>query len=250
MLRVLALFALCGCDILFQLQTVPPVDARADAPADATIGGLVAYYPMDDLGSTLSTCMKDPVGHHDGACVGGEPTVVAGAIGNAYKLDGVLNIRIANAAELDTPGFTVAYWRNLVTSPAMKADGYECPVNRVYGTATDDSWQVCAESQGTYWKVGETSSSSGVMVQVGEWHHVAITFDGAAFTIWLDGALLGSGTATVAIEPTDPIVLGMDLDGDGVGNFMPSATFDGLLDDLRLYNRALSPAEVAELAHR
>jgi len=253
MLRLLALCCLCGCDILFQLQTVPDrpaVDASADAPSDATIAGLVAWFPMDDVASTFVSCMPDAIGHHDGTCVGNMPAKVPGAIDGAYKFDGMLNIRIADDADLDTPAFTVAYWQNLVPSPAMKADGYECSVNRVYGTAADDSWQVCAETQGTFWKVGDASSASIDMVQVGEWHHIAITFDGATFTIWLDGTSLGTGAATVASEPTDPIVLGMDLDGDGVGTFMPSATFDGLLDDLRFYNRALSPAEVAELAHR
>jgi hypothetical protein len=185
------------------------------------------------------------------------PALVAGEFGSAFKFDGMLNIRIADAQDLDSPSFTIAYWQNLASLPASTITGYECPVNRPFDGSSDgssdNSWQVCPSAAGMFYKVGETSNTNTTaMVGVGEWHHIAITFEAVAgaFTIWLDGVSIGSGTATVQIDPADPIVLGMDLDNNGTGTLVPSAPFDGALDDLRFYNRALSAGEVLALATR
>jgi hypothetical protein len=77
-----------------------------------------------------------------------------------------------------------------------------------------------------------------------KWHHLAVTISGTAITVFVDGVEKGS------CGDVQPIVydLGPDLwvGRDGAG----SATMDfgGNIDDVRIYNRALSAAEIAALA--
>jgi MYXO-CTERM domain-containing protein len=71
------------------------------------------------------------------------------------------------------------------------------------------------------------------------WHHIALTFDGTTLTGYLDGNVLGSGPATYNFAGV-PLTVAQAHNGE---NF-----FNGLVDDLRLYDRALDPTEVAALA--
>ena len=82
---------------------------------------------------------------------------------------------------------------------------------------------------------GDTVSST---IADTNWHHVAVTFTDSTNTlrIYVDGAL--ATTATKALE----------ADGAGhvvtLGNQQGNNPFSGLLDDVRIYNRVLTPAEI------
>jgi hypothetical protein len=242
MLRVVALFGLCGCDILFQLQTVPAVDARADAPADAPIAGLVAYYPMDDVGQSLSACLKEASGGPSGTCYGAVPPQGAGVLGGAYMFDGTDSVRLADNPVFDTPSFTVAAWEQLTVQPG---GSYDCPLNRIQGPFADDTWQFCLLDGGAYANFAGYSTMFAVTNLVGAWHHAAFTFDSSThqFVFWFDGANMFSGTAAPMIDPVEPISLGMDLSSGS-----PDAPFTGLLDELRFYDHALTAGEITMLA--
>ncbi len=68
------------------------------------------------------------------------------------------------------------------------------------------------------------------------WHHVAMTFDGTNWLLYVDGGLVNSGTP-FALQATD-----------GVWDISRSfESFHGNMDDARVYNRALSSAEIATL---
>ncbi len=78
------------------------------------------------------------------------------------------------------------------------------------------------------------------------WHHVAILIDGAAGTLQLyqDGLLVASGATTVL-----PKNLGNTTQNWlGRSQFEADPYFGGAMDDLRIYNRALSPGEIRYLA--
>lgn len=79
---------------------------------------------------------------------------------------------------------------------------------------------------------------------INTWHHYAGTFDGSTWTIYLDGISQGSATdSQVPVSTNKKVYIGaLDLNGT-VDRFQR-----GLIDDLRIYNRALGADEVAELA--
>ncbi|MCA9240645.1 MAG: LamG domain-containing protein [Planctomycetales bacterium] len=72
-------------------------------------------------------------------------------------------------------------------------------------------------------------------IGAGEWHHVVGTYDGATVKLYVDGELKGSTAFTSPIEPNA---------GDSVGM---GYNLDGRLHDVRLYNRAITHAEIAEI---
>lgn len=87
----------------------------------------------------------------------------------------------------------------------------------------------------------------GEGVQVDRWHHLAGVYDGTELRLYLDGVLLGSAPTSGSVQEipdqTVPIAIGKN------NNLVASPEFfEGELDDVRMYGRALSAGEVAHHA--
>ena len=81
--------------------------------------------------------------------------------------------------------------------------------------------------------------AGGGTPEVGVWHHVVGTFDGFVIKIYVDGSEVGSTDYAGAIKDTDYKV--------GIGSFYGDAWrhgFDGTIDEVRIYNRALTADEI------
>jgi hypothetical protein len=75
------------------------------------------------------------------------------------------------------------------------------------------------------------------LLSEGAWAHLAATYDGADLRLYVDGTQVASQTQTGLIESsTNPLHLGGD---EFFGQF-----FDGVMDEVRIYNRALSASEI------
>lgn len=88
---------------------------------------------------------------------------------------------------------------------------------------------------------GEACVETGVALAP-MWQHVALVWDGTTKTVYRDAVAIGSAPAARPIFDASPFVIGSD-DENGV----PKGFFSGSLDDLRIYDRALGPAEIAAL---
>ena len=90
----------------------------------------------------------------------------------------------------------------------------------------------------------------GPAVSQNKWHHAALVFDGSSLALYYEGAKVASQTfsATTLVQNTDPLRIGCDYDRCGfaeiptnqAGNYL----FDGIIDEVKIYNRALSAAEI------
>jgi hypothetical protein len=91
---------------------------------------------------------------------------------------------------------------------------------------------------------GDSDLLDEVSIADGLFHHVAATYDGATMKLYLDGALAAqkSVTTTITYEADSPFIIGQRQG-------TPSATlpYNGLVDELSFYNRALSDAEIAAI---
>ena len=80
-------------------------------------------------------------------------------------------------------------------------------------------------------------------ISSGAWQHIAFTYDGStgAFTHYYNGIIAGSGTASPPIitNPSNTLSIGRS-DDQGTNPL----EFDGGLDDMRIYDEALSPAQI------
>jgi hypothetical protein len=212
---------------------------EATTPA---VEGLVGYWRLDE-GTGLTTA--DASGNGDDGTLSGEVTWVAGRVGaNALNFHGAgvadAHVGIPDAAGLRftaDQSFTVGAWVNatdlpgkwtgLVTKSTDAGAGYGLfidPTNHwVFATNSDD-----------HALIGSTVTTG--------WHYVTAVQDGTAGTrqIYVDGVLRGTGTAADA-SGTGELWLG----GSKATN---TQYFNGAIDDIRIYSRALSQAEIQDIA--
>jgi hypothetical protein len=249
----LALLVVVGCGrVAFEVRddgsrddtpAMPGDDAMPDAPL--TFVGIVAWLPLDQLTSTT----PDVTGHgHTGVCSGTScPVTIAGHIGNAVRFDGVDDelVLAAGSTNLNTTtGFTVSVWLRVAAYPGSRS----CAAQKLFGTSYQDSWELCVEPGGNLFYFTSQTTNDDFLFSpgafpLGGWHHVALTWDGISKTIWLDAAsVASSGFQNIAFDFAS-LLLGRDYDGGS-----PTAAFPGDVDEFQLYDRALTPSEIAQLA--
>jgi concanavalin A-like lectin/glucanase superfamily protein len=246
-MRLGVVIAIAGCGRVGFDVGVP---SHGDGMTTDTIvaAGLIAWYPMDAI---TATGIADATGRaQDGLCPidsQGQPvcpTTVPGKIDNAVLFDGahLLEVR-ATPALRTTSGFTVAAWVNITTAPAVRA----CVATKLLDYNFHDTWGLCIEPtrQLVFTTVANGAADallSTAAVGVAAWHHMAIRWDGTTKTISLDGADVGSDRAACDFIDQS-IFIGADFDS-GTDEF----DFSGAIDDLRIYDRALTQLELAQLA--
>jgi hypothetical protein len=76
-----------------------------------------------------------------------------------------------------------------------------------------------------------------------QWHHVVAVRDGANAQFWVDGELKDSISDMIPVYSTSAFCVGNSLSGDSYQR----TSFSGLIDEVRVYGRALPPAEIALL---
>jgi hypothetical protein len=111
------------------------------------------------------------------------------------------------------------------------------PAAEVYLRLQDDAYAVGSYDGRDHQAMSNTGASD-----VGEWVHIAVVYDGKAWLLYRNGHLEASETdSTGAVQVRAPWYVGAASPGHG-------RYFNGSIDDVRLYDRALTAAEVASLA--
>lgn len=179
-------------------------------------------------------------GHHDAVCAPSCPTPAVGRVGaGAASFDGSQCLQIADAPELRSPTFTFTLWFRPTGSGVQSAFGR--PFNgATVGTNTFEAFLDNAD----LWKVAVNTMAVNTPTSVGVWHHLAGVFDGNVIALYFDGAPQGTPrTVGPAMFATDDLNIGCDVNSGTRSNHVT-----GLIDEVRLYDRTLTPAEVGMLA--
>ncbi len=220
----------------------PPEPQPAAEPVpvvDQLENGLVAHWKLDEgRGDAASDATER---RHDGRLIDG-PAWATGKIGGALRFDGADDrVDMGDPVRLRIVGaITMAAW---VCAEAM--DGYRNILAKGYAPgATGEVFLRINNGQyeGGSWD-GKAHAVSVAMPagDVGHWVHLTATYDGKAWSLYRNGALAGSMTdAAGAVRVDAGWALGSR---GGTGE----RYFQGSLDDVRIYNRALSAGEVAKL---
>lgn len=213
--------------------------------------GLVAHFPFDGDVSDTSGNM------HHGTAIG-NVAFGAGRHGSAaFFNDPSAMVSVPDDAQLDTDdAFTISVW--------IKQTGSHNPGDRVSQQMIMQKWWsspvvgdyflwVDAEAKLRFVVANKEPDYNGEMlesaplVESGVWAHVGVTFDGGEMKVFFEGDLVASTSSAVTHTAL------VEYDGDdiiiGNGGYERDYWWIGGIDDVRLYNRALSPEEVAALAH-
>lgn len=234
--RLLAVLALAGCS---GSSTAP--DARADAEPEVTPpAGVLAWFQLNGQFADI---------------VNGVPMVLGGSLarfaveglhnGGGY-LDGdsqrVLVDTQPRGVSLDFPGaFTVGLW----IRPEEAPTDYGVIAVRSFSSA-DSSFRLVLDSTMhlRYDSQGGSSLPGTTQLQLNEWIHVALTFDGTTKRIFVGGALDATGPAAAPVTwDHEYIVFGAEGERTLASHYVT-----GTIDDIMLFDRAVSPTELAALA--
>ena len=93
--------------------------------------------------------------------------------------------------------------------------------------------------------VTETLTASSGDLMPAAWIHVAATWDGSTMRLYKDGVPVGSKAKNGILDTNGDVEVAIGNQPTGAGN----KPFDGLIDDLRIYNVALSQSEIQELMY-
>jgi mono/diheme cytochrome c family protein len=223
--------------------------AEAFAPGGAD--GLRAHYELDGSFSDISGR------YQHGRTVAGEPTFDPGRVGRAASFDGDTHVSFGNVGGFDrTDAFSLAVWlRGRGNQPISVFQKLEDPERRRgYEWLLDD---LVLDGIQT-WAARLTITmreSDGAAIQIrtrermrlGEWFHVAATYDGSGKAAGLRLYVNGEPFETDVVHDT----LAGSIANDSalqLGSKAFGKPFVGQIDDLRLYNRALTPEQVEQLA--
>ncbi len=227
-------------------------NAAGDSPPSKTAWivirkQLVAYYKCDD-DLTAGTTVVDSSAYGNHGVARGNTASAAGFKGGAITFDGNVDGSGGDWVECGrfnpsegTGEMTVVFW----TQWGGSTGTWQSIVSkRDSWGANDMYWQITAHYDNQHRVQIETDGSwpwlNQNVLPIGEWKHVAITFDGTDARLYFDGTLVGGPAGFAFSNDTEAMV---NLGGAGSGN----DPYLGALDEVKIYNYALTPEEVAEM---
>ena len=217
------------------------------------------------LDSIAGGTTPDTSGHGDNGTVGGTPTAVADArFGPGVHFPAKTDyISAGNTATLQPRNVSVLAWVRSSSTPgnveAIVAQGAESGCSFAsYALYTGGSADNTPSTRGVRFYVyapGNLANTTPrtppapLTIWDGHWHAILGTFDGSAVRLYVDGQEVG---APVTLNTPGPIGYNLDLTKDfWIGNFAGGAQcseqtqFAGDVDEVRVWNRALTDAEAA-----
>jgi hypothetical protein len=222
-----------------------PVDASVDS-------GVTAHYELDGSFSDVSGRFQH------GRMLTGDPTFEVGQIGRAVTFDGDTAVSFGNVGRFDrADAFSLAVWMrargNLPIAVFQKLD--DAGRRRGFEWRLDDMELYDIQRWAARLTITLTSAAPANAIQVrtrerlkqGEWNHVVMSYDGSGkaegLAIYANGKRLAVEVLRNALA--GPIATDAALT---LGRKELGPPYAGQIDDLRLYNRVLTPGEVENLA--
>ena len=176
---------------------------------------------------------------------GGISAPVPGKVGTALACDGSSSfVEAPHKPELDPEQLTVEAWVKLDEFPADK-DPRRWIVNKNRNEWEEGHYALMVQGSqvGAYLNIGGgrqnhfMAMSDESALKLKDWQHVAMTYDGAELRVYLNGAQVASTAINKKRVPGRmPLAIGRRQDAYNY--------FKGAIDEVRLYNRALSPDEL------
>lgn len=212
---------------------------------------LVAHYTFDDANNLL----KAAIGK-DGTSVG-TLKAAEGKIGGAVSFDGAAAIHVTDSGITNLSAVTISAWIKPTGIDPEKGDAQ-------YAFVTADGWAnqgevhnfirnngKCETDVGDLWGQWKSQKPSEKMLANDQWVLLTNVFDGAANKIYtyFNGELVNTNETNDGVLAGKPMTLANFTIGAFTNNGESGRYYKGLMDDVRIYDKALSANEVAALAN-
>jgi len=217
---------------------------------DPLLSGIVGWWKLDDASGSTAT---DSSGQNNSGSITGTISWTTGHLNGALTFNGsntAVNVGTPSILNLTHVG-TLTCWVKYDNTAAAGSskwpmiagngdwtndlNGYMFALNSAAGNEGQVIFQILNATTGIF-VVSTTKYGDNA------WHHICGTWDGTNLTLYVDGISVGTTPQTNdAVSGVNPFVMGRNA-------LQADSFFNGLIDDVRVYNRALSSTEVASLA--
>jgi len=223
--------------------------------------GLVAYYNFN------SGSLKDSSGYGNNISFNNATATTDrfGKAGNAYLFNGSNSyMRVANSASLNPDNITLfaivkinGFNMNICHSNQILGKGYPDYANGFYNLRFNDFSTSCISSpninneifSGEYGDNNPQGSDAGVgadtvFARTGEWYYIVYTYDGITAKLYINGQLKNTAQKNVPFtDNSSDLYIGKHEDPPY------PYYFNGIIDEIRIYNRALPAGAVQQLSN-
>ena len=239
-------FEVYAFDLAGNDSDIAEITVATEAEINTGEPGMVAWYKFDGDAN-------DATAYANHGAIGGNPvfetvTHPNGTGGMAIKFDGMQDSVLAsNAVQLISDYTTVSFW---IRPDAVSTDAESYIID--FGN-WNQRWKISLpQHQKIVWTtnsknavsnsfVHDMDSKDGNELLLGFWWYVTMVHDGVNDIIYLDGVEVNNLPAAGTLNSTSR-PLGMGNNPDNGGQY-----FNGALDEVKIYNRALTPEEVNKL---
>jgi hypothetical protein len=205
------------------------------APGSTTPAGLVAAYGFEE---TTGTGAADSSGAGNLGTISGATRAANGRFGRALSFDGVndwVTVPDANALDLTT-GITMSAWVNPTQVGAVYRTVLmkEQPGGMIYTLYAGDG---TGKPSGHVYTTSENRATGTANTALNAWTYLTATYNGTTLRLYVNGVEVGSRALTGTLRTSTGLLrIG--------GNSIWSEWFRGLIDEVRVYNRALTLPEI------
>ena len=247
-----------GVDYVLTVNTVQDLSGNAIAPGSTAAfslgagdptAGLVAWWPFDEGEGMVAV---DASGNGRTGFLTNRPTWAPEPSGSALDFDGSNDYVDVGTFDVAGSALTIAAW--IYPEGLDNCSSSDCRIlSKATGTAEGDhtfmlSTILDGGGSRLRFRLKTANSTSTLIASSGDlpentWMHVAAVYDGLTMELFLDGVSVGSVAKSGSITPNAAVPVWI-----GANPTEPSdKPWKGKIDDVRIYDRALSPAELRAL---
>ncbi len=233
-----------GDSVMLSVNTTGGTGASSQLPANLQ-QGLVAYYPFN--GNANDESGNGHNGVNSGATLAADRN---GSINSAYSFNGSSSkIEVPTSTAFDLTNLTISVWVNSsagnIQQKIVSKSNWNNAASEGFSTDVSTSFigielkknSNCIAGNGWQELISPTPANFN-----GTWHFLTYTYDGSTIKVYLDGVLQMTEALLGPIDvcPGGKLKFGAWWAGD-------ARYFNGKMDDIAIYNRALSPSEIQQL---
>jgi hypothetical protein len=228
------------------LLTLLCTSAHAQLPSYLPADGLVGWWPFNGNANDESGNGND--GTVNGATLAEDRNGVENA---AYNFDGNSHVLISDSPSLQVgEQLTISLWlnwsvlQNSLNMILQKGTGGGC-TNSGYYFSFDDNGGLIPFAKGIVYAGSSCAAISDTTHLSNSWHQITIVYSPPTDNrIYFDGSMMSGNysncSSCVISNSNNPLVIGKNLFGGGFG-------WNGQIDDIAIYNRALTPQEIQNI---